>query len=154
CYRGRVRAVATPKAPSGPYRGVGRPVSTFAMERLVDMAARKLGLDPAELRLRHFVRPEEVPYKAASRLVSDRASFAEGLIRAREAIGYDAVRAGQAVARAQGRFIGIGLASYAELTGIGSRISAAPGMPINTGTESATIRIDSTGAVTALFGVS
>src|SRR6202043_3087068 len=60
----------------------------------------------------------------------------------------------QKLGRAAGRWIGIGFASYAELTGIGSRISANPGMPINTGTESSTIRIDSTGAVTALFGVS
>ena len=56
-------------------------------------------------------------------------------------------------ARAAGRWFGIGIACYAELTGIGSRISVAPGMPINTGTETATIRIDSTGAVTAAFGV-
>ena len=59
----------------------------------------------------------------------------------------------QAEARAAGRWFGIGIASYAELTGIGSRISVAPGMPINTGTETATIRIDSTGAVTAAFGI-
>src|SRR4029434_10691277 len=54
---------------------------------------------------------------------------------------------------AKGRWFGIGIASYAELTGIGSRISVAPGMPINTGTEMANIRIDSTGAITAAFGV-
>jgi len=152
-YRGRVRAVATSKAPGGPYRGVGRPISTFVMERLIDMAARRLGLDPAEIRLRNFVGDEEFPYKTASGLVWDRAGFAECLIKAREAVGYDALRREQAEARAGGRLIGIGFASYAELTGIGSRISAAPGMPINTGTETATIRIDSTGAVTALFGV-
>jgi aerobic carbon-monoxide dehydrogenase large subunit len=68
--------------------------------------------------------------------------------------GYAAARDAQKQGRAAGRWIGIGFASYAELTGIGSRISASPGMPINTGTESSTIRIDSTGAVTALFGVS
>jgi carbon-monoxide dehydrogenase large subunit len=100
-YRGRVRAVATCKTPTGPYRGVGRPISTFVTERLIDMAARRLGTDPA----------------------------------------------------AEGRLVGIGIATYAELTGIGSRISAAPGMPINTGTESATLRLDSTGAVTSSFGI-
>ena len=63
------------------------------------------------------------------------------------------LRAEQNEARAAGRWFGIGIACYAELTGIGSRISVAPGMPINTGTETATIRIDSTGAVTAAFGI-
>jgi carbon-monoxide dehydrogenase large subunit len=152
-YRGRVRGVVTPKPPTGPYRGVGRPISTFAMERLMDMAARKLGLDPKELRLRNLIRPEEFPYKSASGIVWDRAGFTECLTAACDKLDYAGMRREQAEARAQGRWVGIGLASYAELTGIGSRISAAPGMPINTGTETATVRIDSTGAVTALFGI-
>jgi len=152
-YWGRVRAAATCKAPTGPYRGVGRPISTFVMERLVDMAARRLTLDPRELRLRNLVKPEEFPYKTAPGIVWDRSGFIEGLESACTAGGYDALRAAQSKARAEGRLVGIGLASYAELTGIGSRISASPGMPINTGTETTTVRIDSTGAVTACFGV-
>jgi len=152
-YRGRVRAVATAKAPLGPYRGVGRPVSTFVMERLIDIAARRLGLDPAELRRRNLVRPDELPYKAASGIVWDSPSFGATLDAACRAVDYPALRAEQAAARAEGRWVGIGIASYAELTGIGSRISAAPGMPINTGTELATIKLDSTGAVTAMVGI-
>jgi carbon-monoxide dehydrogenase large subunit len=152
-YRGRVRGVATPKAPTGPYRGVGRPISTFVMERLMDMAARKLGLDPKAMRERNLVAASEFPYKVASGIVWDQSGFREGLDAACRAIGYDALRAQQAQARAAGRWYGIGIASYAELTGIGSRISVAPGMPINTGTETADIRIDSTGAVTAAFGI-
>jgi len=152
-YRGRVQAVATAKAPTGPYRGVGRPISTFVMERLVDMAAAKLKLDPRELRLRNLVRAEEFPYKVASGIVWDRSGFIECLDAASNAISYESLRAEQAEARAAGKWFGIGIASYAELTGIGSRISVAPGMPINTGTETATIRIDSTGAVTAAFGI-
>jgi aerobic carbon-monoxide dehydrogenase large subunit len=152
-YRGRVRAVATSKAPTGPYRGVGRPISTFVMERLVDMAAARIGLDPAEMRLRNLVRPEEFPYKAASGIVWDRSGFGECLRAACDRIDYPALRRRQAEARAAGRWFGIGIASYAELTGIGSRISVAPGMPINTGTETASIRVDATGAVTAAFGV-
>ncbi|MDQ2804422.1 MAG: molybdopterin-dependent oxidoreductase, partial [Pseudomonadota bacterium] len=70
-YRGRVRAVATPKAPTGPYRGVGRPISAFVMERLIDMAARRLGLDPVEMRRLNLVRAEEFPYKTGSGLVWD-----------------------------------------------------------------------------------
>ena len=152
-YRGRVQAVATSKAPTGPYRGVGRPISTFVMERLMDMAAARLGLDPKEIRLRNLVRAEEFPYKIGSGIVWDRSGFSEGLLAACDAIGYEKLRTTQSEARAAGRWFGIGIACYAELTGIGSRISVAPGMPINTGTETASIRIDSTGAITAAFGV-
>jgi carbon-monoxide dehydrogenase large subunit len=152
-YRGRVRGVVTSKAPTGPYRGVGRPISTFVMERLIDMAAAKLGIDPKELRLRNLVDAKEFPYKVASGIVWDKSGFKECLEAACRAIGYEVLREAQKKARGAGRWFGIGIASYAELTGIGSRISVAPGMPINTGTETAIIRIDSTGAVTAAFGV-
>jgi aerobic carbon-monoxide dehydrogenase large subunit len=152
-YRGHVRAVATCKAPTGPYRGVGRPISTFVMERLIDMAARRLAIDPAELRLRNLIGAAEFPYKVASGIVWDRSGFVETMTSACAAIGYTTLRQEQAKARAEGRLVGIGVATYAELTGIGSRISAAPGMPINTGTEAATIRLDSKGAVTGSFGI-
>jgi len=152
-YRGHVRAVITCKAPTGPYRGVGRPISTFVMERLIDMAARRLRIDPAELRLRNLIGTEEFPYKVASGIVWDRSGFVETLTSACATIEYAQLREEQAKARAEGRLVGIGIATYAELTGIGSRISAAPGMPINTGTEAATIRLDSTGAVTGSFGI-
>jgi carbon-monoxide dehydrogenase large subunit len=123
------------------------------MERLMDMAAIRLKLDPKELRLRNLIKPEEFPYKTAPGIVWDRCEFIECLEKATSAIDYGALRRKQAEARAQGRWVGIGIACYAELTGIGSRISAAPGMPINTGTDTATIRIDSGGKVTASFGV-
>jgi carbon-monoxide dehydrogenase large subunit len=123
------------------------------MERMMDMAAVKLGLDAKEIRTRNLVCDAEFPYKAASGIVWDKSGFQECLSAACDAIGYDALRARQKAARATGRWIGIGIACYAELTGIGSRISVAPGMPINTGTETAAIRIDSTGAVTAAFGI-
>ena len=152
-YRGRVRAVTTPKPPTGAYRGVGRPPAVFAMERLLDMAARRLGMDPREIRRRNLVRDDEFPYRAPSGLVWDRAAFMGCLEKACESIGYEELREMQAAARDEGRRIGIGLASYAELTGVGSRIAVAPGMPINTGTESAAVRIDSMGTVTATFGV-
>lgn len=153
-YRGHTRGVATNKAPMGPYRGVGRPAAVFAMERLIDMAARRIGLDPVELRRRNLVRADEFPYRTAPGIVWDHSGFHENLDAAGAAIDYPKLREEQARARAAGRLFGIGVASYAELTGIGSRISAAPGMPINTGTESATLRLDSTGAITAAFGVS
>lgn len=152
-YRGRIQGVLTPKPPTGPYRGVGRPTSTFAMERLVDMAARKLGMDPVEIRRRNLVRDDEFPYRTASGIIWDKSAFQACLSGACEEAGYSSLVKERDTARAAGRWVGIGLASYAELTGIGSRISVAPGMPINTGTETSRIEIDSTGSVTAAFGV-
>ena len=152
-YQARTRSVATPKTPMGAYRGVGRPMAAFVMERLIDLGAGKLGLDPLEMRRRNMVQPEEFPYKTGSGIVWDRSGFTETLEAAVGHISYDALRAEQNKAREEGRLVGIGLASYAELTGIGSRIAVAPGMPINTGIESAHIRIDATGAVTASFGI-
>ena len=152
-YAARVRAVATNKTLTGAYRGVGRPISVFVMDRLLDMAARKIGMDPADIRRRNLVNDDEFPYKAASGLVWDKSAFQACLAAARDGIGYDALRREQEAARAAGRWVGIGVACYAELTGVGSRIAVAPGMPINTGTETCTVAIDSTGAVTASFGV-
>ena len=152
-YRGAVRCVATCKPPTGPYRGVGRPISTFVAERLMDMGAKALGIDPLEIRRRNLVRPEEFPYRIASGIIWDETGFIECLDAAAEAAGYEQLRKEQTAAREQGRLFGIGIASYAELTGIGSRIAVAPGMPINTGSETAKITIDSTGGITAAFGV-
>lgn len=152
-YHGRVRGVLTPKPPTGPYRGVGRPSSTFAMERIIDMAARKVGMDPAEIRRRNLIEPDEFPYRTAPGIIWDQSAFQECLRAVCDKAEYDALRDWQKQAREQGRWVGIGLSSYAELTGIGSRISVAPGMPINTGTETSNIRIDSTGAIIAAFGI-
>jgi aerobic carbon-monoxide dehydrogenase large subunit len=152
-YRGAVRGVATCKPPTGPYRGVGRPVSTFVCERLMDLGAKALGIDPLEIRRRNLVRAEEFPYRIASGIIWDRTGFIECLDAAADAAGYEQLRKEQVQARESGRLFGIGIASYAELTGIGSRIAVAPGMPINTGSETAKISIDSTGAITAAFGV-
>jgi carbon-monoxide dehydrogenase large subunit len=119
----------------------------------MDMGAKVLGLDPLEIRRRNFVRAEEFPYRIASGIIWDKTGFVECLEAAAQAGLYEELREQQRAARAQGRYFGIGLSSYAELTGIGSRISAAPGMPINTGSETAKLRLDSTGAITAAFGV-
>ena len=152
-YRGAVRGVATCKPPTGPYRGVGRPISTFVAERLMDLGAAALGIDPLEIRRRNLVQADEFPYRIASGIIWDKTGFIECLDAAAKAAGYEQLRNEQTKAREEGRLFGIGIASYAELTGIGSRIAVAPGMPINTGSETAKITIDSTGAITAAFGV-
>ena len=150
-YRGHVRGVSTSKPPTGPYRGVGRPPAVFVLERLIDVAARRLGMDPAEIRRRNLVAPDGFPHRIGSGIIWDRSGFTECLEKVCEAGGYVALRRHQMEARAAGRWVGVGLACYAELTGIGSRISVAPGMPLNTGSETATVRVDGTGAVTAIF---
>ncbi len=123
------------------------------MDRLIDMAARQAGIDAAEIRRRNLISDEEFPYKAASGLVWDKSAFQTCLKNAVESFKYDEMRRQQKTLRLQGRWIGVGIASYAELTGVGSRIAVAPGMPINTGTETCNIAIDSTGSVTASFGL-
>lgn len=152
-YHGAVRAVATNKAPMGPFRGVGRPVSAFVVESLLDRAARQLRLDPLDIRRRNFVRPEDAPYRSPPGVVWDTATFGETLDLAARVAGYEALRAEQAQARRAGRFVGIGVASYVELTGVGSAIPASPGADIATGTEGATVRVDASGGVVASFGV-
>jgi carbon-monoxide dehydrogenase large subunit len=152
-YWARARAVATCKPAVGPYRGVGRPISTFVMEGLLDRAARRLGLDPVEIRKRNYVRAEQFPYRTPTGIVWDHAPFAELLEKTVARLGYAQARAEQSRARGEGRMVGIGLASFCELTGIGSGTPAAPGMPIPAGAEAATIRVDPSGTVTAIFGV-
>ncbi len=150
-YHGEALGVATSKAPMGPYRGVGRPVSAFVMEGLLDRAARRLELDPIDIRLRNAIRPEDLPYRSASGVVWDTGSFVESLTTLAATADYAGLRAEQA--RADGRLLGIGVASYVELTGVGSAIPASPGADIATGTEGATVRVDTSGTVTASFGV-
>jgi aerobic carbon-monoxide dehydrogenase large subunit len=151
-YRGSVQGICTPKPPMGPYRGVGRPISTFVMERLIDLLAVELKMDPYQLRLINLVQPGDFPYKSASGLVWDQSAFLESLQKAAQHIQYEAFRKDQVIAKAQGKLVGIGIATYAELSGIGSKISASPGMPINTGTDTCVMSLDSTGAITAAFG--
>jgi len=152
-YRGEAWGVATNKAPMGPYRGVGRPVSTFVMEALLDRAARRLGMDPAAVRLANLIRADELPYRSPSGLVWDSGSFTESLELACEAVNYARLRAEQKRDAGARRRTGIGIASYVELTGVGSAIPASPGADIATGTEGATVRVDPAGTVTAAFGL-
>jgi carbon-monoxide dehydrogenase large subunit len=123
------------------------------MERVLDLGARALGLDPVEIRRRNLVGPADLPYTSPTRLVHDSPSYPVCLDRVVEAIGYPAFRAEQARARASGRLLGVGFAVYNELTGLGQAASAGPRMPFRTGHEGATVRMDPSGAVTVLAGV-
>jgi aerobic carbon-monoxide dehydrogenase large subunit len=152
-FRCEVTAVATHTTPAGPYRGVARPATTFVMERVLDLGARALGLDPVEVRRVNLIGPTDLPYTSATRLVHDSPSYPVCFEKAVAAIDYTGFRAEQARLRAQGCHVGVGFAVYNELTGLGQAASAGPRMPFRTGHEGATVRMDPSGAVTVLAGV-
>jgi len=152
-YRARIEAVVTNKVPFGAYRAFGQQQGTFVMERLLDMAARRLALDPAEIRRRNFIAPGAFPYKNAGGFEYDSGRYAQGLERALETAGYRTFRERQARERANGRLIGIGLSCYVEFTGMGpSRVMAAMGNRQG-GYETAVVRMDPSGRVTVLTGL-
>ncbi|MCW2903463.1 MAG: hypothetical protein JWO67_5728 [Streptosporangiaceae bacterium] len=153
-YRCTVRGVATNTSPSGPYRGVARPASVFAMESLIVAAARELGISPLDIRRRNLIRREEIPYRMPSRLVDDSGWYSACLEKAMEAIDYENVVAEQGRRRDAGENpIGIGMACYNELTGLGRAAAAGPRMPFRTGHDACTVRINPDGRVTVLSGV-
>lgn len=111
-----VVGVVTNKTPSGGYRGFGQPEANFALERSLDIAARRLGLDPAEIRRRNFVAPDAMPYAGPTGVTLDSGHYAELLDRALNQIGYEDVKQEIAASRAQGRMLGVGIAAYIEGT--------------------------------------
>src|SRR5713101_820478 len=99
-------------APTDAYRGAGRPEATHGIERMVDMLAAELKMDPAEIRLKNFVRNEEFPFPTATGLVYDSGDYAAPLKKVMEMAGYDKLRMEQGEARKQGKLMGIGLSTY------------------------------------------
>ncbi|HEY0439579.1 MAG TPA: xanthine dehydrogenase family protein molybdopterin-binding subunit [Xanthobacteraceae bacterium] len=120
-----LHVVHTNATPTSPVRGAGRPYAAFVIERLVDLVAHELKLDPAEVRRRNYVTKEQMPYvtgmkyRDGSPISYDSGDYAGCLDKALELSGYADFSARQAQARAQGRHLGIGIASYIEDTGIG-----------------------------------
>jgi carbon-monoxide dehydrogenase large subunit len=145
-YRSVGVSLCTNKTFNAAYRGAGRPEAVFVMERLMDIGARRLGLDPAEIRRRNLVRPGEMPYRSGltykdgTPVAYDPGDFPAGFERALELIGYREYRARQAAEPAGRRRIGLGLACYAQGTGLGPY-------------EGATVRVDPSGHVYVLVGV-
>src|SRR5881409_838627 len=120
-----VRAVVTNKTTNETYRGSGLPETVFAMDLIVDCLARELGIDPAELRRRNYIRPDELPYdfgmpyRDGNPLVYDTGDFPLALEKALKTSGYRQFRAEQAGLRAQGVYRGVGISGYVEGTAIG-----------------------------------
>src|SRR6266481_5393709 len=122
------RGVLTNTCPMAPYRGVSRPVITLALERLMDKAAAAFGLDPIEIRRRNLVKT--FPHTSVTGLIYDEASYIETMEAAVKAIGVPAFRARQAKARAEDRYLGLGLATFSERTGYGTQAFAARGTEV------------------------
>ncbi len=139
------RGVVTTKTPNAPYRGAGRPETVFAMDRIVDCLARELAMDPAELRRRNYLSESDMPYEIqlpyrdGNPLVYDSGDFRAGLEAALQAVGYETLRAEQAMLREKGVYRGIGLSGYVEGTAIGPY-------------EGATVRLDASGRAVVATG--
>jgi carbon-monoxide dehydrogenase large subunit len=135
--------------PTDAYRGAGRPEATHGIERMVDILAAELKMDPAEIRMKNFVQPDEFPYATATGLSYDSGNYAAPLKNALSQVDYAALRQEQSRARDEGRLMGIGISTYGEICAMGP--SAA--MPAG-GWESATVKIEPSGKVTVLTGAS
>jgi len=146
-YEVALTAVYTNKVPVTPVRGAGRPQAVFAMERMLDLAAERLGLDRLAIRERNLIQPDEFPYDVG--LVSrdggprryDSGNYPECLRRLVAAVGWDGVRAQQERGRAEGRWLGMGLALFVEDTGLGPY-------------EGIRVRVDPAGQVFVFSGAS
>lgn len=145
-YECQCRLVLTNRTPNAPYRGAGRPEAVFAMERMVDLIANHLGMDPADVRFRNMIPPEAMPYEVGLTyrdgipIVYDSGDYPKALKRAIDELGgLESLRAKQKAARAEGRYVGIGFGCYTEGTGVG---------PF----EGASVKLDATGKVVVATG--
>jgi aerobic carbon-monoxide dehydrogenase large subunit len=140
------KIVVTNKVPNAPYRGAGRPEAAFAMERIIDLVARRLDLEPAEVRRRNMIRADEMPYRVGipyrdgEPIVYDSGDYPAALEKALDAVGgVVAFRQRQSEARRDGRWLGLGIGCYIEGTGVG---------PF----ESAFVRVDPSGKIYVACG--
>ena len=151
-YECQARGVLTNTCTMAPYRGVSRPVITFALERLMDKAAAAFAIDPVDIRRRNLI--DKFPYTSAIGLEYDVGSYRETLEMAVKAIDLPAFRARQQQERSKGRHLGIGFATFSERTGYGSPAFAARGMDITPGWETVILTVDPSGFVEARIGAS
>jgi aerobic carbon-monoxide dehydrogenase large subunit len=145
--RADIVGVFTNCMPTDAYRGAGRPEATHGIERMVDILADELKMDPADIRLKNFVGKNEFPYPTATGLLYDSGDYAAPLKRALDTVGYVKLRQEQAEARENGRWMGIGISTYGEICAIGP----SPATPAG-GWESATVKIEPSGKVTVMTG--
>ena len=135
----RVRGVYTNTVPVDAYRGAGRPEAAYVIERLVDHAAREVGMTPDALRRRNFIKPSAMPYQSATGQNYDSGNFATHLKRAQELADWSGFAKRLRLSKKAGRLRGIGLSTYIEACG-------------NAGSETATLKLESDGSATLLIG--
>jgi carbon-monoxide dehydrogenase large subunit len=159
CYtipniQGTIHGVYTAGTPVDAYRGAGRPEAAYLIERLVDIYARKIGMDPVEIRRKNFIPADQFPYTTATGLVYDSGNYAPALDKALKILDYPAFRRQQEEARRQGRYLGVGVVSYLEICGLGpSQVAGAVGFGGGL-YDSAIIRVYPTGVVRVYIGAS
>ena len=145
-YRAHSQVVFQNKAMMSQYRAVGHPIATSVTEGLVDLAARRIGMDPAEIRRRNLVRDDAYPCASASGMRFEALSHQESLAKLLAMMDYPALRADQAACRARGVHRGIGLASFIEVTNPGPSFYGVGGARISA-QDGTTIRMDATGGL-------
>ena len=146
CYQIRdchveVVGVFTNTVPTGPYRGAGRPESVLNIERLIDKAAKDLGIDRLEIRRKNFIRPEQFPYKTAVGMEYDSGDYFKSLDEAIKISNYKDLLRQRDERRERGEIVGVGVSTFVEPSG-------------GAGFESGTVRIERTGEITVLTGSS
>ncbi|MCY4244084.1 MAG: xanthine dehydrogenase family protein molybdopterin-binding subunit [Gammaproteobacteria bacterium] len=147
-----VKAVFTNTVPVDAYRGAGRPEATFILERIVDQAAAETGVDPAELRRRNMIQPEQFPYQTPVALQYDTGNYEATLDQALKAADYAGFEARRKQSAAAGKLRGVGLSCYIEACGIApsnvvGSLGARAGLY-----EAATVRVNPTGSVVVFTG--
>ena len=118
-YEAEVDLVFTNKVPQDAYRGAGRPEANYLIERTMDIIARRLRLDPVKIRVANFIKKDAFPFKTVSGLSYDSGDYEGTLMKALEVADYDGIRAARREARATGRLVGVGIASWVDVTGTG-----------------------------------
>ncbi len=141
--------VFTNKTPTDAYRGAGRPEATYFVERAMDMLARELQMDPAELRRKNFIKRDRFPFQTQMGAVYDSGDYDKALDHALATAGWEALKQERDAARAQGRLVGLGLSMYVEVCGLGPSSSLPTG-----GWEHAQVTVERDGRVSATTGAS
>src|SRR2546425_1108828 len=141
--------VFTNKTPTDAYRGAGRPEATYFVERAMDMLARELKIDPAELRRKNFIQPHQFPFRTQMGAVYDSGDYEKALDLALKTAQWERLKADRDAARAQGRLVGLGLSMYVEVCGIGPSAALPTG-----GWEHSQVTIERDGRITATTGAS
>ena len=148
--------IATNKCPVGPNRSYGKMQQCFLVERLIDLAARRLELDPGEMRLKNFVQPDQMPYESPTGCILDGGDYPGTMKKALEMIDYSKVREEQARLRESGRYIGVGIAVGMDACPVSSSIQRMmnPKLQMSGDSEAAWVKIAPDGQIVAAVGTS